>query len=138
MERTAAPGNGTLNRQNCEIMTIAQQNPAPALSAVEIAGDRVLRVLCKALRERYGPRIERIVLFGSRARGDAREDSDYDVAVFLHGLTDWELEVDRLSYIQLEVIDATGEFAHTQAFPAGAWANRTMLMGEIRSEGRDL
>jgi predicted nucleotidyltransferase len=31
----------------------------------------------------YGERIERVVLFGSRARGDAHEDSDYDVAVFL-------------------------------------------------------
>jgi predicted nucleotidyltransferase len=34
----------------------------------------------------YGPRLERVVLFGSRARGDAQPDSDYDVAVFLNGL----------------------------------------------------
>jgi uncharacterized protein len=27
--------------------------------------------------------VERMMLFGSRARGDAEEDSDYDVAVFL-------------------------------------------------------
>jgi predicted nucleotidyltransferase len=31
----------------------------------------------------YGERAERVVLFGSRARGDAHRDSDYDVAVFL-------------------------------------------------------
>jgi uncharacterized protein len=36
-----------------------------------------------ALTEIYGDRVERVVLHGSRARGDAREDSDYDVAVFL-------------------------------------------------------
>ena len=35
-----------------------------------------------------GDRIERVVLFGSRARGDAGEESDYDVAVFLNDLTD--------------------------------------------------
>ena len=35
-----------------------------------------------ALNEMYGDRIDRVVLFGSRARGDARPDSDYDVAVF--------------------------------------------------------
>lgn len=29
--------------------------------------------------------VERVVLFGSRARGDAHEDSDFDVAVFVTG-----------------------------------------------------
>jgi predicted nucleotidyltransferase len=38
-----------------------------------------------ALDKVYGERIERVVLFGSRARGDARPDSDYDVLVFLKG-----------------------------------------------------
>ena len=32
-------------------------------------------------------RIENVVLFGSRARGEARRDSDYDVAVFVRDLT---------------------------------------------------
>ena len=41
-----------------------------------------------ALKELYGDRIERVVLYGSRARGDARSDSDYDVAVFLKDMTD--------------------------------------------------
>lgn len=41
-----------------------------------------------ALDEAYGNRIQRVVLFGSRARGDAGEDSDYDVAVFLKDLAD--------------------------------------------------
>jgi len=37
----------------------------------------------EALAELYGPELDRVVLFGFRARGDARDDSDYDVAVFL-------------------------------------------------------
>jgi predicted nucleotidyltransferase len=45
--------------------------------------DPVLRKFRAALDEVYGERIERVVLYGSRARGDARPDSDYDVAVFL-------------------------------------------------------
>jgi hypothetical protein len=36
-----------------------------------------------AVTEIYGERAERVVLFGSRARGDAKPDSDYDIAVFL-------------------------------------------------------
>lgn len=42
----------------------------------------VLKRFRATVTEIYGDRVERVVLFGSRARGDAREDSDYDVAVF--------------------------------------------------------
>jgi len=37
------------------------------------------------LQEIYGDRLERLVLFGSRARGDAEPDSDIDVLVVLSG-----------------------------------------------------
>ena len=30
---------------------------------------------------RYGVEVERIILFGSRARGDSREDSDWDILI---------------------------------------------------------
>ena len=46
--------------------------------------DPILKRFRAELDALYGERIERVVLFGSRARGDARDDSDYDVAVFLH------------------------------------------------------
>ncbi|MEB3759506.1 MAG: nucleotidyltransferase domain-containing protein [Desulfurococcales archaeon] len=34
---------------------------------------------------RLGIGVERIILFGSRARGDAREDSDWDILVVVRG-----------------------------------------------------
>jgi predicted nucleotidyltransferase len=38
--------------------------------------------------ERAVPGFERVILFGSRARGQARADSDYDVAVVVRDLSD--------------------------------------------------
>jgi len=33
---------------------------------------------------KLGVKVEKIILFGSRARGDYREDSDWDILVIVH------------------------------------------------------
>ncbi len=86
----------------------------------------------------YGPRIERVVLFGSRARGDAHAESDYDIAIFLYDLADRDREVDRLAGLQDRVMADTDPFVDAIPFPAGAWAVRTTFMHELRREGVDL
>jgi len=43
----------------------------------------------------YGPRLVRMVLYGSQARGDAEPGSDIDVLVVLTGDVDPRREVDR-------------------------------------------
>lgn len=43
--------------------------------------DPVVRATMAAYRPLLGDRVRRVVLFGSRARGDATEESDYDVLV---------------------------------------------------------
>jgi uncharacterized protein len=43
----------------------------------------VLRRFRTELEAIYGDRLERVVVFGSPARGEARPNSDYDVAVFI-------------------------------------------------------
>ena len=102
------------------------------------AADRVLKRFRAALDELYGERIERVVLFGSRARGDAHEASDYDVAVFLKDLTDrWE-EVDRIVPVVTDILYEDGAFIHAMPYRAGAYRDRTSLMREIRREGVDL
>src|SRR5438876_5954612 len=55
-------------------------NPMPTAGI----DDPILKRFRAALDELYGDRLERVVLFGSRARGDARADSDYDIAIFLN------------------------------------------------------
>ncbi len=51
--------------------------------------DGELRVILVELRHHferlYGPRLVRLVLFGSQARGDAEQGSDIDVLVVLKG-----------------------------------------------------
>lgn len=97
--------------------------------------DPVLRRFRDAVAALYGARLERIVLFGSRARGDARADSDYDVAVFLRDPLDWWEEVQRLNRIGDSVLWDTGAVISPKPFGSDEFADRTPLMGEIRREG---
>lgn len=78
------------------------------------------------------------MLFGSRARGDAHPESDYDIAVFLWELTDRWHEAHRLSEIETDILAETGAFIHSSAYPAGAYRRRTPLMHELRRDGVDL
>jgi predicted nucleotidyltransferase len=91
-----------------------------------------------ALNEMYGEKIERVVLYGSRARSDAKPDSDYDVAVFLRDMADRFAEMDRLADLSTAILDETGEFIHAMPYRAGSYEDRTSLMREIRREGVDL
>src|ERR1700745_4519623 len=101
--------------------------------------DPVLKPLGAALDEMYGERIERVVLFGSRARGDAREDSDYDVAVFLRDMTDRFAEMDRLADLSTKIIvEDDGPFIHAMPYPARSYDERPPLMLPVRSDGIDL
>jgi uncharacterized protein (UPF0332 family)/predicted nucleotidyltransferase len=102
------------------------------------ATDPVLRRFRAALEEIYGDRIERVVLFGSRARGEAHRESDYDVAVFLRDLTDRRSERQRLGDLVSDLLDETGEDIDAIPFQAGSYGERTPLMHEIRLDGIDL
>jgi predicted nucleotidyltransferase len=102
------------------------------------AADPILKRFRAALDRLYGDRIERVVLFGSRARGDAREDSDYDVAVFLKSLADRWQEVDRIVPLVTDILYQEGAFIHAMPHRAGSYEDRTPLMREIRREGIDL
>lgn len=100
--------------------------------------DPIMRRFRAALDETYGPRLERVVLFGSRARGDARPDSDYDVAVFLKGLESLGREADRIAEIETDILYDTGAVINALPFEAEAYREPTGLMGALRREGLDL
>jgi predicted nucleotidyltransferase len=107
-------------------------------AAVRPREDPILMRFRTALGGIFGDRIERLVLFGSRARGDAQADSDYDVAIFLRDLTDRRQEVRRMVPLVTDIVEETGAVIHPMPYRAGAWRDRTPLMHEIRRDGVDL
>ncbi|MEJ0016493.1 MAG: nucleotidyltransferase domain-containing protein [Acetobacteraceae bacterium] len=103
-----------------------------------IANDPVLRRFRAALAATYGDRLERAVLFGSRARGDFQPDSDYDIAVFIRNPDAWFDEVVRLAELGTDILLDTGAVISAKPFHAGAYHQSLPLMDAIRSEGLDL
>lgn len=103
-----------------------------------VANDPILSRFRAALAETYGDRLERAILFGSRARGDARPDSDYDVAVFIHDPATWFEEVVRLADLGTDILLDTGAVISAKPFRADAYDEPSSLMKAIRSEGLDL
>jgi len=112
----------------------------PTHTKDEQIDEPVLACFRTALAEIYGDRLERVVLYGSRARGDAHAESDYDVAVFLRSLGDRATEMNRLADLSTKIIvEEDGPFIHAMAYAAGSYNDpRMSLMYAIRSEGIDL
>lgn len=97
-----------------------------------------------AIRRHYGDRVVDILIFGSRARGDARPESDADVAVILQD-GDWQFCTEKmllagLAYDVLLKHDlciqpwpiARSGWEHPAAHP------KRRLMEAIRKDGRPL
>ena len=103
-----------------------------------LRADPILIRFRDALADIYGERLGRVILFGSRARGDALPGSDYDLAVFLTSLPDRWAELDRLADLRVRFLDETGAFLDAKPYAADAYNGRTPLMHEVRREGVDL
>src|SRR3954468_1154093 len=101
-----------------------------------LANDPKLLRIAAALHEKFGARLVSALLFGSRARGDHRPESDYDVAVFLN---DFDQPKDKEALSALR--ERLGEEIWTlQFWPFGpnGLAERTTLMFNIRNEAAPL
>jgi len=60
----------------------------PSESRIDPITRDALASFKKILAARYGEHLKSLYLFGSRARGDQRPDSDTDVAIFLYQVSD--------------------------------------------------
>ena len=96
--------------------------------------DPVLRRLREELTRLYGDRVQRVLLYGSRARGDAREDSDYDIAVLLDGYDGAIAEVYRLADLASDLQMETGAVLSIKPFAPTELERRTLFMHNLRTE----
>ena len=70
---------------------------------IKVEGDRVLAAIKERLHEVLGDDVRQIILFGSRSRGRAERDSDYDILVLVRKRSGvLEEQVDRIAYEMLD------------------------------------
>ena len=100
--------------------------------------DPILSRFKAALDKTFGARLERVVLFGSRARGDARPESDYDVAVFLEDFDHFGTAAEALADIEVDILYETGVLINALPMRTGSYKERTGFMRELRRDGLDL
>jgi predicted nucleotidyltransferase len=105
---------------------------------MDALADSILARFRAALNRTYGAKIERVVLFGSRARGDERPDSDYDIAVFLKEPDSFWKESGRLAEIGTDILYDTGAVINALPFKAGPDQEQSAFMRELTRDGRDL
>lgn len=85
--------------------------------------ERDVRAFAQALSHHYGASLRGIFMFGSRARGDNRPDSDVDLAVVVEGVpTDWR-ERGALSDLSYDIL--VNDAVDIQAWPISkdVWDN---------------
>lgn len=97
--------------------------------------DPVLIEVIQRLHETLGDNVERIILFGSRARGDAHEDSDYDILLLVKKHP--KVLENQLNDITYEILDHFGKLAMLFAFESSAYESSKIepLFLSIKREG---
>jgi len=80
------------------------------------------------------------LLFGSRARGDARDDSDWDVLILIQGERATGDDFDKYAYPFVDYGWSIGEHIHPLIYSFSDWNRRsfTPFYKNVQSEGVSL
>ena len=81
----------------------AEPTPLPRHAIADPVGLAIARRMGAGLRRIYGDRLRGVYLYGSRARGDQRPDSDVDILIVLDRLDAYGAELRRSSELASEL-----------------------------------
>ena len=94
----------------------------------------------KRLAHRILPEGAEAILFGSRARGDARQDSDWDLLILIDGVRATDSDFKRYAYPFVDYGWAVGEQINPVIYSYSDWQKRsiTPFYKNVQSEGISL
>jgi uncharacterized protein len=96
----------------------------------------ILTPLREYLQNEYHERLDRVILFGSQARGDATASSDIDVLIVLQDPLNTSLEIDRTSHFIAQLCLDHNLLISRLFIPRSRFENENSpLLRNIRQEG---
>ena len=109
----------------------------PQLEGAEL---RTVTEFVEAVRDRFDGQVRAMILFGSRARGEAEPGSDMDVLVVM-GSVDVSISK-KIRHLAVEVWLKHGIYISTRVWSQAHWRRlaelQTLLYQNIRRDGIDL
>ena len=93
----------------------------------------VIRQFVRKARERYSAHIEKIILYGSVARGDADAESDIDLLVLWNGdePEGWRA----MTGLAFDVMVDTGEYLSVKVMNAKTFSSASPFLLNVMREG---
>jgi uncharacterized protein len=110
--------------------TISRYNPGDVVPSPNLTDDdrSFLASYREALHESFGDIVEDVIVFGSKARGEATDDSDLDVLVLVRH-SDWRLKW-RIADVAYGLAIGTDVVPSVKVYARHEWDR----LGEMRSE----
>jgi uncharacterized protein len=109
-----------------------------AIGEISPAEAEVRARIRSELEDVLGPDLDSAILFGSRARGDAREDSDWDIAVVIRSDADVIKARVAARRITGQLAEELGQIVSFVVTPWDAANENGGILRNIATEGRRL